>query len=335
METVKKEVIKEIYTLLKYNGHNVTEDFTPYLTDIIYTDYEKDESDELNVILKDNDGKFLNSWSPRKGDKLYCEIGFIGYKYKLVCGNFTIDEVESSGDSSGDICTIRALAASINKPVRTLLTKGYDGKTLIQIANEIGTRQGFTVAGQEGNVQVGRQNQCKETDLGFLKRLANMFGYIFKITDEILTFIPLEVLENSDSLLIFDKSMINRYSFKNTSTKKYGACTVSYYDPKSKKNKTYTAKSTAKDAAVDTLKLSTRCSSREAAIKMANEGLKTGSSDITGSATVKTPSTKFITGVNITFGSDFGIYRGKYHLTQTTHHITAGVWEQSGEFKKC
>ena len=256
------ETVKNIYkpnVLLLYNGYNINPDFSPYLLDVTYTDYEKDQSDELNIRLKDNDGKFKNEWSPRKGDKLACtmypQAGNI-----LECGTFTIDEIEFSGDESGDICSIRALAATINKSVRTKYTRGYSGKTLVDIAREIGARHGFEVIGSAGFVYVDNITQANETDLAFLRRLASMYGYCFKLTDNKLTFMPVEDLENSETVLTFNKSNIKSYSFTDTSTKMYGACTATYYDLKSKSLKSYTARGNNANSK-DILKLSTRYSS--------------------------------------------------------------------------
>lgn len=323
-----------IYTpnvLLTYNGHDVTEDFTPYLLDVTYTDYEKDQSDELDIRLKDNDGKFRDTWSPRKGDKLTCTI--YTQDGNLDCGTFTIDEVNYSGDESGDICTMRALAASINQSVRTRFTRGYSGKTLVDIAREIGARHGFTVAGSAGFVYIDTVTQANETDLAFLRRVASMYGYIFKITDNVLTFTPEENLENSDTLLTFNKSSLKSYSFTNTSTKMYGACTASYYDPKTKKLKTYTARNEA-SLSKDTLKLPNKYISLDAAKRAALIGLKNGSTEITGSIFLKEGNRKFIAGVNIGLTDDFNIYNGRYHITQSTHRVSCGVYEVSGEIKK-
>lgn len=57
----QNRVSKPFYEL-KYNGHNVTLDISEYLQEITYTDYEKEQSDELTIHLKDNDKKFQNNW---------------------------------------------------------------------------------------------------------------------------------------------------------------------------------------------------------------------------------------------------------------------------------
>ena len=353
METV----IYKPNVFLTYNGHNVTDNFSPYLLDVTYTDYEKDQSDELNIRLKDNDGRFRDNWSPRKGDKLSCKM-YPQNGSTLDCGSFTIDEVEYSGDESGDICTVRALAATINKSIRTRFTRGYSGKTLVDIAREIGTRHGFEVVGSAGFVYVDTITQANETDLAFLSRVASMYGYTFKLTGNKLVFIPTENLEASDTLLIFNKSNIKSYSFTNTSTKIYGACTASYYDPKKKKLKSFTARN-SDSLSKDTLKLTTRYISLDAAKRAALIGLKNGSKEITGTITLKEGNSRFISGVNIELGvndigstgattdslsakgtgnlqrdTGFGIYNGKYHVTQSTHRVSSGVYEVFGEIKK-
>ena len=298
MEKVNVEqYIYKPKVLITYNGHNVTEDFSPYLLDVTYNDYEKDQSDELDIRLKDSDNKFRDSWSPRKGDKLSCTM-YPQNGNPLKCGTFTIDEIEYSGDESGDICSIRALATSINQSVRTRSTRGYSGKTLVDIAKEIASRHGFEVIGSEGYVYVDTVTQANETDLSFLHRIASMYGYGFKIADDKLVFIPVENLEGSNSLLKFNKSTINSYSFRNTSIKIYGACTASYYDPKSKKLKSYTAKDETA-VSTDILKLPSKYVSLDAAKRAALIGLKTGSNNITGSIYLKESNGTFIAGVNI------------------------------------
>lgn len=323
------ETIISPKVLIEYNGHNVTADFSPYLIEVSYIDYEKEQSDELNIVLKD-DGRFMNSWRPVKGDKLSCTM-FLGSCVENKCGTFTIDEVEFNGDESGDTCTIKALAVSINQSVRTRYTRGYKGKTLVQIAKEIGKRHGFKVAGALGNVVVSNFVQKNETDLQFLNRLASLYGYIFKITDNVLTFIRQEDLEGINSLLKVDKTQIKSYSFNDTGSKKYDACSVSYYDPKTKTLKTYTAKSGTATTKKDVLKLKTRCSSLDAAKRMANNALKNSSQEITCRIEFKNAIGPVCAGVNIGLMSDFGYYNGKYHLTQTSYRVTSGTYEITAE----
>ena len=66
---------------LTYNGNDCTKDFSKYLNSLTFTDFEDEQSDELNITLNDNDSYFSSLWYPEKGDKLTCSIDFDGYSF--------------------------------------------------------------------------------------------------------------------------------------------------------------------------------------------------------------------------------------------------------------
>lgn len=324
-----ENAIKKPFVELLYNGHNVSADFSPYVSDITFSDYEKEQSDELSVNLSDYNGLFIGDWHPKKGDKLTAVIGFLNGA-ELKCGTFTIDELSYNFDTSGDKCEIKALAATTNSPVRTQNSRFFENKTLVQIAQFFGKIHGFKVVGSEGNVNVGRQNQFNETDLSFLARISRNYGYIFKLTDGLLTFTSVESMTGTKALFTINRRDINSLSLNNASTKKYKACSVKYFNPKTKKLCTYTAK---RNDGTDTLKLTQKVSSKAEAMRIANANLKLGSKEITGSITLSDANALFCAGVNFNlFG--FGNYDGVYHITSATHSVSSGGWSTSGEIEK-
>lgn len=317
-----------------YNGHNVTADFSPYVMSVTYSDFEKDQSDELEIVLKDNKDLFKGDWFVEKGTKLSCNMGFNTQPRRLKCGTFTVDTVGLSSDESGDVFTVKALATGHDKAVRTVQTKAHNDKTLVQIAQEIGKKHGFKVAKEDGNIAVGHQVQAKETDIGFLRRIANIFGYSFKITNNLLVFIPIDGLKAKDSLFTLSKKDIKSLTIENTNTKQYCKCSVRYYDPKTKKLKTYTASSSGVAASGDILKINTRCNSLESAKLMAKQGLKNGSKAVKGNISLKEVHFNFIAGVNFNLVG-YGRFDGKYHVTEATHSIDENGWMASGGIEKC
>ena len=325
------EAVKKIKIDLKYNKYNVTKDFSKYLQSITYTDYEEESSDELSVQLRDNEKLFQNVWYPEKGAKLTCVLGFTNSREQLNCGTFTIDENSFNFSSSGDTLDIKALAATTNTPLRTGQTTYYEKTTLVKIAQKIGEKHGFKVIGSEGNISIDRVNQVGENDLAFLKRISQNYGYVFKLTDGLLTFIKKEELTNSDVLFTLTKNDIKDLSLQDASTKVYKACSVKYYNPKTKKLCSYTA---TRDKGTDTLKITQKCTSKEQAIKIANARLKSGSQEITGSITLKEANCNFYAGVNFSI-SGFGNFDGIYHIKQSTHSVSNDGWEVSGEIIKC
>lgn len=323
-------LIKKPFAILEYNGHNVSEDFTPYVSEISYTDYEKEQSDELSVKLCDYNKLFQNDWHPTKGDKLTAIIGHKGQE-QINCGTFTIDEIEVEMNADGDFMDIKALATTTNSPLRTANSKTFENKTLVQIAQFFGKTHGFKVVGEQGFVNVGRQNQVCETDLAFLKRISNNYGYIFKLTDGLLTFTSVESLKSSKALFTLNKEEINNISFSNSATKVYKACSVKYFNPKTKKLCTYTAK---RSNGTDTLKLNQKVSSKAEAIKIANANLQLGSKEIKGSISLKEANPLFCAGVNFQINGIGKVYSGLYHITSATHRVSSSGWQVSGEIER-
>ncbi len=300
---------------LFYEKKNITKDVSPYVTNIEYTDNEHGESDELSITFEDSEKLWQGSWIPSKGDCLRVYIGYEAEKL-LNCGIFEIDELEY--DTPPDTITVKALATGIKKPLRQKNSVGYENKTLKQIAKEIADKHGYTLVGNVADVRVDRITQNKERDLSFLTKLAEQYGYIFKIAENNLVFYDVKKLKGAKSTQIFYKSDLTHINFREKTSQKYKSVQVSYFDPKKKK----TVKATAKNDSVvkgDTLKINVRCSNRKDAIVKAKAALGTADTKIEGSLDfVGNPY--LIAGTNIEI-KGVGHFSGKYHITQARHVI--------------
>jgi len=322
---IPKPVVK-----LLYNGKDCTSDFSKYLNSVEFNEFENEQSDELNLKLNNNDGYFADLWYPQKGDKLTCDIIYGADTFN--CGVFTIDENNFDFAISGDSVEIKALAASTNFSVRTNKVKNHSGKTLTQIANEIGKSYGFTVLGTEGNVRVGTIIQKNESDISFLSRIAREYGFVFNIKNGYLTFINVEELENSESLFTLTKEDICSLSLTDTVTKIYGKAKVQYFDLKTKSLKSYTA--VGNTEITDTITLYKRCSSLKEAEIYAKSALKNSAREITGRLAPKIPVNYFMAGVNFNI-TGIGKFEGMYHIKSQTRHIDSSGYRINGEIVKC
>ena len=170
---------------IEYNEKNITKDVSAYVLSIEYSDYEHGQSDEITITFEDTQKLWQNAWIPSKGDTLRVFIGYENEKL-LNCGLFEIDEIEY--DSPPDTLTVKALASAITKPLREENSKGYENKTLKQIAQEIAQKHNLTLIGNIDDIKIERITQNQESDLAFLKRIAEEYGYIFKIADGSLVF---------------------------------------------------------------------------------------------------------------------------------------------------
>jgi len=298
---------------LFYENKNITKDVAPYVASLEYTDVEHGESDELLICFEDSEKLWQGSWIPTKGDTLRAYIGYEAEKL-LNCGIFEIDELEY--DSPPDVITVKGLATGIKKPLRQKNSVGYENKTLKQIAKEIADKHGYTLIGEITDVRVDRITQHQERDLTFLTKLAEQYGYIFKIAENNLVFYDVTKLKGAKSAQIFYKSDLLHINFREKTSQKYKSVQVSYFDPKKKK----TVKATARNENVakgDTLKITARCSDRKQAIVKAKAALSTADDKIEGSLEF-TGNPYLIAGINIEL-KGVGHFSGKYHIKQSRH----------------
>lgn len=315
---------------LEYNHKNITDDVSDYVLNIEYSDYEHGQSDEITITLEDSEQLWNGGWIPSKGDALRLYIGYLGAKL-LNCGIFEIDEVEYN--TPPDTLTVKALATGIKKAFRQKNSVGYENKTLQQIANEIAKKHNLTLVGDIENIKVERITQNQERDLSFLKRLAEQYGYIFKIAEGNLVFYKTEKLISANSAKILYKSDLSRIRLTEKTSHEYKSVSVQYRNSKTGKNVTATAKN-PKCVKGDTLKLSVRAENKQQALIMAKSALAKGNYTIEGSLDLM-GNPYLVAGLNVEL-KDLGYFSGKYHITSAHHTIDKTMgYSTSLEVKSC
>ncbi|ELL0516449.1 phage protein D, partial [Salmonella enterica] len=180
--------------VLRYNLKDITHDITAYATSITFTDKLSGESDELEVELEDSEQRWRDAWYPGMGDTLSLQLGFKG-KPLTDCGGFSIDEIELSGPP--DSVSIRGRSAPVTRAMRTRSNRGFENTTLAAIAGRIARKHKLKLEGQIEPLTLERITQYGESDLAFLKRLAQDYGYMVKITPQKLIFSHLGKLRDA------------------------------------------------------------------------------------------------------------------------------------------
>lgn len=305
-------MLKPIFKV-EYEKIDITASIAPYILSVIYTDFEHGQSDEVEIQIEDTNHLWKADWYPSKGDALKLNIGYEGEKL-LNCGSFEIDEMEFA--SPPDTITLKALAANIKKALRQNNSVAYENKTLKQIAQEVAQKHNLTLIGSIRDVRIKRITQNKKRDLEFLKNLAEEYGYIFKISDNKLTFYETAKLKSANPSLIINRQDLISFSIRDKTHDQYKACTVTYHDPKTKKLVNSSIKGNSNKA--DTLKLNKRCENKEQAILKAQAGINKNS-PVEGNISIM-GNPHLVAGLNIELK---GLYHlsGKYHITQVKHSI--------------
>lgn len=220
------------YARIIYNGRDISADMAAYLlsvsiVDKTITDASKNESDELSIELENSSQVWISDWMPSRGDELEVEIGYEDEVYAF--GKFEIDEIEYAGPP--DTISIRAVAAGISKQLRSKRSTAHEGKTLKEVAEKIAEFHGLTVEGEIEPIQIGRVTQDRMTDLGFLARLAEEYGYIFSVRGERIIFTQVYDIQQAEPVTEIDREDMISFRVKDSSAGTASSAAVNYHDP--------------------------------------------------------------------------------------------------------
>lgn len=317
---------------LAYNGKAITAEVTPYVTAITYTDNLTGESDDLDVELEDTDGRWINAWYPEKGAVLTLKFGYLGQTL-VKAGVFAVDEVNLSAPPS--VVKIRALATGVQEAVRTRKGRSYEKTTLAAIAQRIAKRHKMKLIGKVEALQIDRATQYHETDLQFLSRLAAEYGYAFKVTENNtkMVFWKTADLHGQKPIRTFTPADMISYNASDKITDVPGDAQVKYHDPKTKKLVVYGVKegqttvvgqtNAGKSASADTVKMSRRAPTKQAAEAMASAELDRRHLDRT-SAEIEIEGDAGLAAGGVVELAGLGRLSGNYTMTKVTHRIARG-----------
>lgn len=307
--------------IVLYAQKDITADITLSLIEVTYTDYMEGESDSVELVLEDVDRKWQNAWYPQHGDQINLQIGYIGAAL-LPCGDFEVDEVELDGPP--DVVRIKALAAGVKRSVRTRNGRAYEATTLADIAATIAKRNQMKLVGIIEHVKIGRITQVYETDLTFLKRIAEEYGYSFSVRANQLVFFKRTELKSASATLTLNRSDVSSFRFRDKVHGIVSSATVSYHDPRAKitrKRKTQDVSAKTNRHSADEAKVNVRAEDDAQARIKADALLDRANEDQTGASLMMPGIVKAMAGVNVVL-TDFGRMDGKYTVTQSRHRFS-------------
>jgi phage protein D len=327
METVTRA---ELTVLIR--GRDVTSDLTPYILSASYEDAVAGEADSLTLTVADPDARFLNSWYPDKGDTLEMLLGYPG-DY-VPSGLFEIDQVDVNGPPRA--ISIKAISAGITKKLRTRRSFAHEGSDLRKIANTIAGRHGLSVEGEinEG-LKVTRSTQYRETDLGYLSRMAKEYGYVFSVRGSRLVFTNIYTLESRPEVTTIDVAGLLSYAFADKTTETYGAATVRYHNPDTQQYTEYVKENEAATSTeADTVEVFTVAKEPATAEAKARAALHDKTTHkVTG--TISLPGRPAILSGNNVELTGLGVFDGIYHVERCSHiYDVGGGYTTSAELKK-
>lgn len=300
-----------------YEGTDITADVSPMCTTVRYTDFWRSQSDELELEFEDTNGLWRSAWNPKKGHGIEVMLGPSDVTM-LDCGSFEIDEVSFFGPP--DTVRLKCLATGINPGYRTQATKFWENKTLGTIAGEVADKYGLEVVGAPVGVSIASAYQNGEDDLRFLRRLAERYGYAFKVARGRLVFFKADKLEGKETVILVKPETVKEYEFTSEGQPVTQEVSLKYYDPK---RKGLVEGSAINGAAVggERVRLDVKAGSRSELDTQAQENIKQRKRDeetitvtVTGNITVIAGATAEVSG--------FGMFDGRYLIKESLHEAT-------------
>lgn len=305
---------------LEYEGRDISRNIAPYVLSITYTDALEGESDDLEITLEDRDHRWKSGWWPQRGDRVRLRIGYEGEGI-MDCGSFQVDEVELNGPP--DTVSMRALAAGVTSALRTARSAAYENMTFEAIARGIAERHGLRLTGSISERKRLRRpervTQREEGDLQFLKRLGEAEGVVFSIKDGQLVWHDQDRLDAAAGLAAIDRRQMIRFVFRAKTQAVYRACQVSYHDPKTAKEITYTYEAPGIPTG-DTLKLQERCENYDDAVVRARAALRRHNSRQIEGAVTEVGNPRRVAGANVGIAG-LGVIDGVYQIIKVRHRL--------------
>lgn len=229
-----------------FAGVDITKDVRPYLLSLTYSDYESDESDELQIKLQDRDGLWLKDWLSEAIEgaaaaKLKISARIIrenwasdGKNAVLPCGNFELDSVTATGPPA--VVTLKSVALPFSSDIRqTKRSKLWASCHLREIAGEMAGAAGLTLVYEaEANPFYRQVEQRKTSNIEFLSKLCKDAGLSLKLSGEKLVLFDRAVYEAKPPVLILKRGGGRYLSYKISSSSaksRYSSCRVGYRDP--------------------------------------------------------------------------------------------------------
>jgi phage protein D len=320
------------FTLI-YNGKDISEDVSNQVLTVEYQDKVTGQADEISVTLEDTDRRWQNSWYPTKGDTLQLYIRSAGQQ--LYCGTFTVDEIECSGSTDGDIFAIKGIAASTSKRLRTRNSVAHENKSLREIANTVASNSSLTLMGNIKDIRFVRAHQYRETDLGFLNRIGAQYGYVFSVRGDQLTFTYYQDVEGRAPSLVLSREDLLKWNMKDSAHMTFKNGHISYHVPKTKKVVSYDAsEDEAEGTSDDELEMRDRIEDDQQAESTASYQLHNHNSKMVGGEISLPGDILILAGNNVQL-QKLGKFSGIYSILDSRHTISRdGAYQSSATVKR-
>lgn len=357
-------ITRRVLASVLYNSADISTDINQYLKSISYRDAMSGQADDLQLSLEDRAGIWKAEWMPEKGAVLDVSIVTLFWKSAydlsetLRLGLFEIDEITSSGYPSE--VGLKAVSVPFNNQLRgEVHTRSWEKAELKTIANDIATAANLKLFyDTEENPVLDHCEQSEQSDLSFLLQLCNDNGLALKVNDgQIIIFDEAKYeaqeagitivkpgtaypppnqeeaengTESEEDTMIYLPSILS-YSLTSKLRDIYAACHVKYQSSDTKDVIEATFSAPGKTG--PTLQVREQVGSVAEAERLAKKKLREqNKEEVTGSFSLP-GCLRLVAGITVNL-LGFGVYDGKYIITEASHDIGTG-YTSSINVRRC
>ncbi len=310
---------------IKYNGRNVTTALNEFLENFQYIDVASGEADTLDLVLSDDEHRWINSWFPVEGDYVEAKINVHdwlkrGDNRSLNCGRFYVDDYGYNGP--GDVANI----GSITKPVdsdfsKTEKNKTWKNTTLEGIAKIIAKSAGVALYYEAPNYKIANNEQSGQTDMNFLFDLCSNYCLAMKLYNQKIVIFDEVKYEEKPPKYVIDKSYCKSYTPHTTLAGMYDGVKISYTNTKN--NKTLHYKYMINKSGKRILSVKEKADSYADAEVIAKSKLRAANKSSTTLSITVMGDVKYVAG-NCAEITGFAKFNGKYYIDKVTHELSEG-----------
>jgi len=325
---------------LIYDSVDISTDIQSHLINWTFTDNLSGQADDLQVTLEDREQLWIGPWMPDKGATLKAKVIRENWEQdgqvdELSLGQFEIDEIENNYPPS--TVAIKAISIPESSSLRgENKNRAWEKTKLSVISKDIASGAGLKLFyDTNDDPEYDRIEQTEETDLVFLLRLCNDAGLCLKVSDAQVVIFDEQKYEQQEPVdtIIKGQARIKNYRGRTTLSGLYKSCRVEYQDAGKKQKIKYEFTPPNPPKIGRVLVINERVSSIKEAERLAKKRLRQeNKKGITFSITMM-GDIKYLAGLTVNL-LGFGVFDGKYIITQATHGQQSG-YEVKLELQKC
>lgn len=345
-----------------YNSKDISEALAQYLISASYTDNLSGQVDDISLTLEDKAGLWQSDWMPVKGatlDITLCTYNWQGLydgEFDTTLGTFEVDEIEMT--SAPDVVNIKAVAISVgdDSTLRsTLRSKTWENISVRKVANDIAWENGMKLFWDcDDNPDIDKLEQNDESDLSVLQKVCDDAGFALKITTDTIIVFDEAKYEQAEPVIEIYHPGTNTiadvaeadgtptpdrifhstgYSFKTKIRDVYKKCHIKYTNDQDKSviESTFTEPNKSNGA---TLEIHQQVTSQAEADRLAKKKLREKNRDeCTGSYSLD--GCQFLCAGETIEMIGFGVFSGRYIVTQAKHDISGSGYVTSIDVRRC